>query len=237
VLTIPQSLRTSPHPLQSDVLSDDDLLPAALEASLRRRLQHPLPGAAAQRRFAPAPDLTPDTARRAAALILLYPGPMGWSIPLTLRRADLPQHAGQVSLPGGALDPGESPEDAALRETYEEIGVPPSHIRLLGPLSTLWVIVSNFVLHPFVGVADTRPDFLPAPREVAKILEVPLRDILNPARMQWSRQSRLGTVVDYPHLDLEDHIVWGATAMVLGEFACLFDPAHGPGERPEQVRS
>jgi 8-oxo-dGTP pyrophosphatase MutT (NUDIX family) len=214
---------------------DPDVDPSALEASLRQRLLDPLPGAAAQRRFAPtpalkdwSPDLTPSIARRAAALIVLYPGPRGWTVPLTVRRDDLPQHAGQVSLPGGGIDGGETPAAAALREAHEEIGLDPFGVRLLGPLSTLWVIVSNFVVHPFVGVVDRPPTFAPAEREVARLLEVPLRDVLEPSHLGWSRQSRLGTVVDFPHFDLEGHQVWGATAMMLGEFACLFDPDHGP---------
>src|SRR5262245_23149843 len=92
-------------------------------AFLRRRLEHRLPGPEAQRRFAPvphldgwAPDDEPAGARRAAALVLLYPGTNGPSIALTERQADLPHHPGQISLPGGALIAGESPRAAALRE-------------------------------------------------------------------------------------------------------------------------
>ena len=137
-----------------------------IEAFLRARLAKPLPGRAAQRRFAPVPsrkdwepDLEPATARRAAALMLLYPHPDGPRMALTLRRDDLPHHAGQVSLPGGAIDPGEDDLGGALREAHEEIGIEPSHVRVLGSLSTLWVNVSNFVVRPFVGVTDARPEF------------------------------------------------------------------------------
>ncbi len=142
---------------------------SSLETFLTRRLRDPLPGAAAQQRFAPipvrpgwAPDLTPDTARRAAVLLLLYPGATGPALPLTVRHPDLPHHAGQVSLPGGALDPGESPDAAALREATEEIGVAAGQVRLLGALSTLWIAVSNFVLTPARG-RDRPASGLPAP--------------------------------------------------------------------------
>ena len=210
-----------------------------LEARLTRRLSAPLPGAVAQWRFAPtpalkgwSPDLIPDTARRAAALILLYQGSDGPALPLTERRRDLPHHPGQISLPSGAIDPGESAEAAALREAEEEIGVDPAHVRVIGPLSSLWVVVSNFVVEPFVAVLDGPPEFRPEPREVETVIEAPVRTVLDPAALQWSRQSRLGIVVDYPHFDIGGHLVWGATAMMLGEFAALFDPDHAPPTKP-----
>jgi 8-oxo-dGTP pyrophosphatase MutT (NUDIX family) len=209
-----------------------------LDAFLRRRLAEPLPGADVQRRFAPvpwreqwAPDLVPPAARRAAALILLFPGANGPSVPLTLRHHDLSQHAGQVSLPGGAVDAGESIEAAALREAEEEIGVPADHIRLIGRLSTLWIAVSNFVVHPLVGIADRAPDFRLHPREVSALIEAPLDALRDPGRLRWKTGLRLGLEVRYPYFDVGGHVVWGATAMMLGEFVCLFDPDHRPQSR------
>ena len=202
---------------------------------LRERLAQPLPGAVAQRRFAPVPprkgwmpDQLPPDARQAAALILLYPGPDGILLPLTVRRDDLPHHPGQVSLPGGGIAPGEPPLAAALRETHEEIGVAPDSVRVIGALSTLWVIVSGFVVQPFVGLVDERPAFDLAPREVAALVEAPLDQIRDVNRLGWQRVVRDGIVIDYPYFDLGGHRVWGATAMMLGEFACLFDPDYCP---------
>jgi 8-oxo-dGTP pyrophosphatase MutT (NUDIX family) len=210
----------------------------SLEAFLRDRLARPLPGADAQLRFSPRPtrkgwrpDQQPAGARLASALLLLYPGDDDVQLPLTMRRHDLPQHAGQISLPGGRIDPGEAPLDAALREAHEEIGVPPESVRILGALSSLWVVVSNHLLFPFVGITEARPDFRPAPDEVAEILEVPLADLRDPARLGWSRHAREGIVVDYPHFNFQGHQTWGATAMVLGEFGSLFDPDFRPPER------
>jgi 8-oxo-dGTP pyrophosphatase MutT (NUDIX family) len=174
------------------------------------------------------PDDVPPDARQAAALILLYPGPEGILLPLTVRRDDLPHHPGQVSLPGGGIEPGEPPAEAALRETHEEIGVAPESVRIIGALSTLWVIVSGFVVQPFIGLAETRPAFDLAPREVAALIEAPLDHIRDSGRLGWQRVAREGILIDYPYFDLGGNRVWGATAMMLGEFACLFDPDYCP---------
>jgi 8-oxo-dGTP pyrophosphatase MutT (NUDIX family) len=196
-----------------------------LESFLRARLAEPLPGASAQWKFAPTPsrkswrpDDQPPTARQAAALILIYPGERGPSFLLTERRHDLPHHPGQISFPGGALDPGEAPDAGALREAHEEIGVRVRDVRLVGALSSLWVVVSNFLVRPFVGVADHRPDFRAEPREVAALVEVPLTDLRDPSRIGTEEKIREGVVVRYPYFDLEGHHVWGATAMILSEF-------------------
>jgi len=200
-----------------------------LETFLRTRLTEPLPGAQAQWRFAPKParkgwdpGQTPESARHAAALILIYPGAEGPSIPLTLRHSTLPHHPGQISLPGGRLDAGERPEDAALREAHEEIGVDPASVRIVGPLSTLWVVVSNHLLHPFIGITDTPPEFKLAEREVEALIEAPVEHIRDSERLRQYRLARDGIIVDYQSIELGGHPVWGATAMVLGEFRELF---------------
>jgi 8-oxo-dGTP pyrophosphatase MutT (NUDIX family) len=211
----------------------------SLEAFLVERLRLPLPGAQAHRRFAPVPardgwrpDDVPLAARRAAALILIYPGTSGPTVALTVRHGDLPQHAGQISLPGGGVDAGESAAQAALRETHEEIGVPPEVVRILGPLSTIWVIVSNFVVQPFVAVTDGRPAFRLAEREVEALVELPLRDLHDLERIGWERRTRDGATTDYPFFNLGGRQVWGATAMILGEFGALFDSEFGPSQTP-----
>src|SRR5215208_4793192 len=111
-----------------------------LPDDLRRRLAEPLPGLTAQLRMAPSPRMWPDadaTLRPAAALVLMYPHAGEWYVPLTVRGAALRHHTGQVSLPGGRLDhPGESVEQAALREAYEEIGVAPGDVEVLGRLTS-----------------------------------------------------------------------------------------------------
>lgn len=199
-----------------------------IESALRARLAGTLPGVEAQLRFAPNPIRSgwraghfPADARPAAALLLLYPADNGVAMPLTVRASGLARHAGQISLPGGAADEGETLAETAVREASEEIGVDPLAVRILGELTPVHVIVSGFTLHPVVGVTDTRPVFQAAPDEVDEILEVSLDDLRDASRIRVSTRIREGVAVEYPYFDLLGHQVWGATAMVLGEFVCL----------------
>jgi 8-oxo-dGTP pyrophosphatase MutT (NUDIX family) len=199
-----------------------------IERSLRERLSGTLPGVEAQLKFAPSPVRSgwqaghfPADSRVAAALLLLYPRDRDLAVPLTVRASGLARHAGQVSLPGGAMDPGETLGQTALREASEEIGVDPASVRILGELTPVHVIVSGFTLHPIVGVTDRRPAFVAAPGEVDEILEVALDDLRDASRIGRGTRIREGVAVEYPYFDLLGHQVWGATAMVLGEFICL----------------
>ena len=199
-----------------------------VEAMLRVRLAGTLPGPAAQVRFAPLPTTRgwragefPEDARVAAALLCLYPLGNGVGVPLTVRATTLTRHAGQVSFPGGAKDPDETLVQAALREASEEIGLDASTVRVLGELTPIHVLVSGFTLHPIVAITDVRPAFRPAPGEVDEIVEVRPEDIRDASRVRTGTRQREGLAVEYSYLDLCGHQVWGATAMVLGEFIHL----------------
>jgi 8-oxo-dGTP pyrophosphatase MutT (NUDIX family) len=199
-----------------------------LEGTLRERLAGTLPGLEAQLRFMPTPPRTgwkpgefPSDARMAAGLLLLYPGEQGPSIPLTVRASGLRRHAGQVSLPGGATDPGETLVQAALREAYEEIGVDPARVRILGELTPVHVLVSGFTLHPVVGITDERPNFALAVHEVQEVIEVSVEDLQDASSIRQGTRTREGVAIEYPYFDLMGHQVWGATAMILGEFICV----------------
>jgi 8-oxo-dGTP pyrophosphatase MutT (NUDIX family) len=160
------------------------------------------------------PDDQPAGARGPAALILLYPGEHGASFPLTVRHDDLPHHPGQISFPGGGLDPGEEPAAGALRKAHEG-GIDPDTVRIVGALSSLWVVVSNFVVRPFVGVTDHRPDFRAQPREVAHLIEAPVTWLRDPSRVGSDQRMRGGILVNFPYFDFDGHHVWGATGMML----------------------
>jgi 8-oxo-dGTP pyrophosphatase MutT (NUDIX family) len=199
-----------------------DALVAAVAAGLAR-----LPGVEAQLRMAPQPrggwkpGFAPDQARPAAALLLLFPVEGRAVILLTKRSPHLPAHAGQVSLPGGAVDPGESIEDAALREAEEEVGLARSEVGLVGRLTPLHIPVSGFVLHPVVGVAAARPPMRPEPGEVDRIIEAPVAHVLDPARHHRVQRAIGAYEFEMPYFDLDGEQVWGATAMVLAEFAAV----------------
>ena len=108
----------------------------------------------------------------------------------------------------------------------------PDVVRIIGPLSSFWVIVSGFVVFPFVGVIERAPTFAPAAREVAELFELPLTRLFDSTAVGWDTRVRDGVTVRFPYIDAGRHHVWGATAMMLAEFAALFDPAFGPSEPP-----
>jgi 8-oxo-dGTP pyrophosphatase MutT (NUDIX family) len=199
-----------------------------IASTLRQALASPLPGLEAQLRMAPQPRVgwdphrVPDGLRDAAALVLVYPHEGRLHVPLTVRGGGMRTHTGQVSLPGGSVDEGESFEAAALREAVEEVGVDPADVAILGRLTSLHIPVSGFLLHPIVAVAGARPRFQTAEWEVARLLEVPL-DLLDDAgtlRTERRQRQAGGRIVEIevPYFDLDGEKVWGATAMILAEF-------------------
>jgi len=201
-----------------------------LPDDLRRRLAGPLPGLAAQLRMAPDPRTWPDedaTLRPAAALLLVYLHAGEWHVPLTVRASGLRHHTSQVSLPGGRLDhPGESIEDAALREAHEEIGVARTDIDTLGRLTPVPIAVSAHLLHPVVGLARQRPAFNVAAHEVAQLIELPIATLMEPGVVRSEQRVRPlppYVVQTVPYFEVTGARIWGATAMVLAEFLALFD--------------
>ena len=196
---------------------------------LERGLRDPLPGLAAQARFAPRPrpgwrpQAAPDGLRAAAGLMLVFPIAAEAHLVLTVRSSSLPSHAGQVSLPGGAVEAGESIEEAALREAHEEIGLSPADVRVLGRLTPLHIPVSGFLLHPVVGVADVLPLLHPADAEVERILLLPLAHLLDPSRVRREQRTRDGLFLDIPYLEVEGAQLWGATAMVCAELLSMLE--------------
>jgi 8-oxo-dGTP pyrophosphatase MutT (NUDIX family) len=209
-----------------------------LADALRQRLMRPLPGLEAQLRMAPRPrpgwDPTslPEGLRDAAGLVLVYPRDGELHVLLTLRGSAMRHHTGQVSLPGGRVDAGESIEEAALREADEEVGLPPGAVELLGRLTPLHVPVSGHLLHPVVGLAIERPAFRVAEAEVERLIEAPLAHLRRPDQVGWEQREREPSVlIDVPYFDVEGARVWGATAMILAEFLAVMTEVEATGAR------
>lgn len=164
---------------------------------------------------------TLPAARPAATLLAIYPDDAGrLLIPVTVRRADLRSHAGEVSLPGGRVDAADaSHEAAALREAWEEIGLDPGSVRILGTLDEVWIPVSNYELRPFVGAVERRPALVPQDAEVASIVELPL-DVLFPADAVTEEEHLTrGLRIRAGAYRFDGLTIWGATAMTLSMLA------------------
>ena len=197
---------------------------------LRERLNNPLPGFAAQERMIgrviAAPPQVPPNARLSAVMCLIYPNDNSWQVLLMRRMEDGHAHSGQVSFPGGRHEPDdESLMATALRETYEEVGIAPTHIDVLGPLSPLYIPVSNFHVFPYVGFSQTRPTVSLSASEVSYIIEAPLSWLVNDTNKITTNVSSPavpGLIRNVKAYQLADGgIVWGATAMMLSEFEVL----------------
>ena len=164
-------------------------------------------------------------ARDAAALVLLYPDALGEAhIVLMLRPSGDHVHAGQVALPGGAREPGDSfPEGTALREAGEEVGLDAAAagVVTLGVLDTVDVRVSGFMMVPVLAVAEHEPTLTPDAREVAAILTVPVRHFLPDAPVEMVEEERSGWQLRYGAYPVAGHRVWGATGRALGQLGAV----------------
>jgi 8-oxo-dGTP pyrophosphatase MutT (NUDIX family) len=200
----------------------------ATVADVRRAMGRPLPGLSAQLRMAPAyrlgelRDRTPSPSpKEAGVLILFYPRDGRLYFPLTRRTDTVENHKGQISLPGGAREVGESLQATALRETCEELCVCLEGWTVLGQLTSLYIPHSGFLISPFVAYAPARPAFDPDPVEVAELIETPLALLLDPATVVWEEWELHGAPIKVPFFHIYGHKVWGATAMVLSELVVL----------------
>lgn len=158
----------------------------------------------------PPPPLVP-----AAVLVPLVSREHGFTILLTERAADMRAHAGQISFPGGRIDPEDAtPEDAALRESYEEIGMPHESAEIIGRLDT-YEVRTGFAVTPVVGLIEPGFEMVFEPDEVADVFEVPLSFILDPTNHE--RRNRLirGKRRYFYVLPFEERYIWGATAGML----------------------
>ena len=194
-----------------------------IETRVQTACRTSLPGSEAHQLLAPRPRRgwqpgeVPSDAKTAAVLALFYPLNQTPHLLLTVRARQLPTHAGQVSLPGGVIEGSEEITDAALREAFEEVGVEPAEVRIVGALSPLYIPATAFALHPVVGISDTSPALSPAAAEVERAIEVPLRELADPENLRLGTRQRQGHAYDVPYFEVRNERVWGATSMILAE--------------------
>lgn len=203
-------------------------LPTRIDA-LSEALAGELPGNAPKREFWPLPvrrwpsDSERATARRAAVLLALHQVEGGFAA-LLMRRAEFDGdvHSGQLALPGGGIEPDESALEAALRESEEEIGLPPRDVEILGGLSEHWIPVSRYLVSPFVGFVRELPQLRPEPGEVDAVISLPIGVLLDPARRGHFPRDVRGETLQIPCWKLKEGNLWGATAMILAEFLSIW---------------
>jgi len=195
----------------------------------------PLPGQEAHNIFRAKPigDVRPrinhkTPPRPGGVLVLLYEDDGIVKFPL-IKRPDYPgAHGGQVSLPGGKAEPGEDAVETALRECEEEIGVNRTEITVLGKLSNFFVLPSNYLVTPVIGCIDYKPLFRPDPYEVDRILESTLMNVTGDDAVKEKEILAAGKYrMMAPHFEVDNEVVWGATAMMLNEFRVVLNQLPG----------
>ena len=195
-----------------------------LKIKLAQHLVKELPGKSAQKIMLIKPrnpikySSNSECANPAAVLILLFPVKQDIRFFLTKRTNVVQHHKGQISLPGGAWEEGEQLWETALRETNEEIGVCAERIQFMGALTPLFVPVTGFLIHPFVGWVDDKPETYPDPTEVESLFAVSVSALMDQNSCQREEQTIRDYVFDVPYFLLNKQKVWGATSMVLSEF-------------------
>jgi 8-oxo-dGTP pyrophosphatase MutT (NUDIX family) len=160
----------------------------------------------------------------AAVLVPLFED-RGLHAVFTRRRHDLRRHAGEISFPGGRRDDGEALLDTALREAHEEVGLPPDRVRVVGALPPTPTFVTNYAIYPFVGVIEGGFAWVLQHTEVAEVLELRLDDLR--AAYGERRLVRRGIPFRTPTYEVGGHLIWGATARILGELLDRLSPAAG----------
>lgn len=189
--------------------------------------QQQLPAATAQLKMAPAgrrEAMQPEAylannPRKSAVMMLVYAKDNMAHLVLTKRNIYPGIHSSQISFPGGKAEPEDtSLIVTALRETYEEIGINPNEIEVVMPFSEIYIPPSNFLVMPFLGIATKPLSFIPDPQEVAAILELPLDVFLDDSIVITTEMNTsYAEQIMVPAFRFQDHVVWGATAMILSE--------------------
>lgn len=167
--------------------------------------------------------------RKAAVMMLFYPKNGKTHLVLIVRSSYDGTHSSQIAFPGGKFEKEDEVfANTALRETYEEIGIHPRDIEIIKPFTQMYIPPSNFMVYPFLGISRDEIRFIPDPNEVAGIIELPLSvflsdEIIITAEMVTSYAGK----IKVPAFKIEEHIVWGATAMILSELKDVLNQVIG----------
>lgn len=167
-----------------------------------------------------------DGARHAAVLVVLAPGARGMEVLLTRRSQHLRQHRGEMSFPGGKMDAGETPEQTALREAHEEVGLDPAVVEVIGELSHVNTAVSLSYIIPKVAVIEHPIPLQPQTGEADRVMWVPLDDLLQPGVYHGELWGTPPTERLLHFFELSDETVWGATGRMLADLFCRLFPHH-----------
>jgi 8-oxo-dGTP pyrophosphatase MutT (NUDIX family) len=196
----------------------------ALKSYLSERLKKELPGKLAQLEAIPYRKVdygtfNMDTARRSGVLILFYIKESEPHIVLIQRPVYEGTHSGQIAFPGGKVEETDVDiEYTALREANEEVGVVMDDVEVIGKLTDMFIPVSNFIVTPVIGFIDYSPSFILDPREVAEIVSVKLSKITEITELTLNKvKLNTGLKIEVPTFELNNKIVWGATAVILNE--------------------
>ena len=201
-------------------------LPPYIE-DLTLAFQNPLPGFETRAAMAPIHRkflTAPPNAKQSATLLLLFQRDHAWYFSLIKRPGnERDKHSGQISFPGGQVEKNDSSfKETAKREAYEEIGIPQKDIQIIGKLTETYIDVSNFNIHPYVAYLPYAPTYTIQESEVAKVIEFPV-NALNDLSIRKVKNMKVRNFLlkDIPYFDFQDQVIWGATAMMMSEFAAM----------------
>jgi 8-oxo-dGTP pyrophosphatase MutT (NUDIX family) len=198
------------HPMPDLRLPAPDTQPPRFDTSALTRLRKIL-GAR------PAIEIDAPHLKRAAVLIPLVPNDRGWSLLFSLRSVNLAAHSGQISFPGGGVEPGEDLEAAAIREAHEEVGIAAERVEMIGRLDDL-VTHSGFLVAPFAAVIDQRVDYVLQSSEVDEVFEVPIEALLSPQQAEVRYVTFRNKRYPAYYYRYERHEIWGLTGRILKHF-------------------